>query len=100
MLAVGLPLLSVNALHYTTDDLQSAEHPFQLPKRDIMVLNLDCKQQGVGGDNSWGVWPHEQYLIPCQAQRYSFRLRPFHASSVSDQAVARTAGQLARRTVP
>jgi beta-galactosidase len=79
LLAVGLPLLSVNALHHTTDDLQAAEHPFQLPKRDITVLNLDFKQQGVGGDDSWGAWPHEQFLIPCREQTYSFRLRPFNS---------------------
>jgi beta-galactosidase len=80
LLAIGLPLLSVNTLHYTTDDLQAAEHPFQLPKRDITVLNLDFQQQGVGGDNSWGMWPHEQFLIPCRQQSYSFRLRPFISS--------------------
>ena len=78
--------------------MQSAEHPFELPQRDFMVLNLDWKQQGVGGDNSWGDWPHEQYLIPCQAQRYSFRLRPFSASGMTDRSVARAAGQLARQT--
>ncbi len=100
LLAVGRPVLSVNALHYTTDDLQSAEHPFQLPTRDITVLNLDWKQQGVGGDNSWGLWPHEQYLIPCQAQRYSFRLRPFSVSGMSDRAVAQAAKSLARQTAP
>jgi beta-galactosidase len=80
LLAVGLPLLSVNALPHTTDDLQSARHPFQLPLRDFTVLNLDLRQQGVGGDNSWGAWPHEQYLIPCQPQGYRFRLRPFDTS--------------------
>ena len=42
----------------------------------MTVLNLDWKQQGVGGDNSWGKWPHEAYLIPCAPQSYSFRLRP------------------------
>ena len=91
LLAVGRPLLSVNALHHTTDDLQAAEHPFALPQRDITVLNLDWKQQGVGGDNSWGAWPHEQYLIPCQEQGYSFRLRPFR--------VGEDPGKLARKAV-
>ncbi len=81
LLAAGQPLLSVNALHYSADDLQSGEHPFELPKRDTTVLNLDWKQQGVGGDDSWGAWPHEQYLIPCQEQGYSFRLRPFRAGT-------------------
>jgi beta-galactosidase len=31
----------------------------------------------VGGDDSWGAWPHQEFLIPCQAYSYSFRLRPF-----------------------
>ncbi len=76
LLAVGLPLLSVNALPYTTDDLQNAKHPFELTHRSFVTLNLDLEQQGVGGDNSWGAWPHEEYLIPCREYRYQFRLRP------------------------
>jgi len=79
LLAVGQPLLSVNALHQTTDDLQIAAHPFEMPSRDITVLNLDSMQQGAGGDNSWGAWPHEEFLIPCQEQGYRFYLRPFDA---------------------
>lgn len=82
LLAIADPsqLLSVNASHHTTDDLQAADHPFLLPHRDFTVLNLDWRQQGVGGDNSWGRWPHDEYLIPCQEQGYSFRLRPFSRS--------------------
>jgi beta-galactosidase len=77
LLAVGMPLLSANALHYTEDDLNAGKHAFQLPRRDFISLNLDLKQQGVGGDNSWGAWPHDQFLIPVQEYSYSFRLRPF-----------------------
>ena len=73
LLAIGEPLLSVNALHYRTDDLNAGKHPFQLPHRDYTVLNLDLVQQGVGGDNSWGAWPHKESLIPCR--NYSYRLR-------------------------
>jgi beta-galactosidase len=89
LLASGLPLLSVNALHHTTDDLQSAEHPYELPVRDFVVLNLDLKQQGVGGDDSWGAWPHEPYLIPCAEYSYSFRLRPLVAGDKPEK-LART----------
>jgi len=81
LLVVGQPLLSVNALHYTTDDLQSAKHPFELTKRDFITLNLDLKQQGVGGDDSWGAWPHEEHLIPCQEYSYAFLLRPLKSGS-------------------
>jgi beta-galactosidase len=79
LLAAGRPFLSVNASHHTTDDLQEAEHPYDLPDRDVTVLNLDWKQQGVGGDDSWGAWPHPAYQIPCAEYTYSFRLRPFSA---------------------
>jgi beta-galactosidase len=77
LLAVGMPLLSANALHYTEEDLNAGRHAFELPHRDFVSLNLDMKQQGVGGDNSWGAWPHDEFLIPVQEYTYSFRLRPF-----------------------
>jgi beta-galactosidase len=92
LLAIGMPLLSANALHYSTEDLQSAKHPFELAHRDTVTLNLDWKQQGVGGDDSWGAWPHEEFLIPCQNQSYSFRLRPFSTSQ--------SPGKLAREALP
>jgi len=85
LLVVGMPLLSVNALHHTTDDLQNAKHPFQLPRREEVTLNLDLAQQGVGGDDSWGAWPHKEFLIPCQPASYRFRLRPLSSSDVPDR---------------
>lgn len=72
-------VLSANALHYGTADLNAGKHAFELPHRDFITLNLDLKQQGVGGDNSWGTWPHDPFLIPCREYTYSFRLRPFAA---------------------
>jgi beta-galactosidase len=77
LLAVGQPLLSVNALHYGTEDLNAGKHAFELPRREQVFLNLDLKQQGVGGDDSWGAWPHREFLIPAKEYSYSFRLRPF-----------------------
>ncbi len=77
LLVTGQPLVSVNALPFTTDDLQQAEHPYELPYRETVTLNIDLNQQGVGGDNSWGAWPHKEHLIPPQEYSYSFRLRPF-----------------------
>jgi beta-galactosidase len=76
LLAVGLPLLSMNALHYRKDDLEAARHPFELQSRESIILNLDWKQQGVGGDNSWGAWPHENDLIECAEQGYRIQLSP------------------------
>ena len=75
-------------LHYGTADLNAAKHPFQLPLRDYTVLNLDLVQQGVGGDDSWGAWPHKPFLIPCQEYHYEFRLRPL-ASGENPEKLAR-----------
>ncbi|HVV02022.1 MAG TPA: hypothetical protein VHH88_11710, partial [Verrucomicrobiae bacterium] len=54
----------------------SAKHPFQMPPRNETVLNLDLAQQGLGGENSWGRWPHDNVLLPCKEYTYRFRLRP------------------------
>ena len=85
-----MPLLSVNALHYGTEDLNAGKHAFELPHRDFVTLNLDLKQQGVGGDNSWGAWPHDEFLIPCAEQSYRFRLHPL-AAGEDPEVVARAA---------
>ena len=80
LLAVGSPLLSANALHYTTDDLYCATqrenfYRYQLPERDTVTLNLDLKQRGLGGDQSWGAIPHEPFRLSTWPTSYSYRLK-------------------------
>jgi beta-galactosidase len=78
LLAVGQPFLSVNALHYTTEDLMSQRHSWELTRRNEVTLNLDGAQMGVGGDNSWGWTPHDEFLLPAAKKYgYTFILRPF-----------------------
>lgn len=89
----------LNALHHTTDDLQNAKHPHQLPRRDITVLNLDWKSQGLGGDDSWGAWPHKPYLIPCEPHSYSFRLRPVDAGDALARIARSTLAAVSGHTI-
>ncbi|HRX86286.1 MAG TPA: glycoside hydrolase family 2 TIM barrel-domain containing protein [Phycisphaerae bacterium] len=89
LLVVGAPLLSVNALPYATSDLEAARHPCALPRRDFVTLNIDLRQMGVGGDDSWGAQPHEEYRIPAQPYAYRFRLRPFDATHASPVELSR-----------
>jgi len=65
LLVVGMPLLSVGAHHFTIADfdpgLENAQrHTIDVRKRDLVTLNMDYKQMGVGGDNRWGARPHDE----------------------------------------
>ena len=83
LLAVGMPNLSISAWPHTMQDLEAAAHPYELPQRDTITVNLDYKQMGVGGDNSWGARPHAQYTLPPQPYSYRFRLTPIPGKDVS-----------------
>jgi hypothetical protein len=80
LLAVGMPLLEVNALHYTPWDLEAADHPYELERRDEVILRLNYRQMGVGGDDSWGARPHPEFtLYPSTSYAYTYRLTPISA---------------------
>jgi beta-galactosidase len=83
LLAIGQPLLSANALHASTDDLFCATnkenyYSYLLPKRETVTLNLDLKQRGLGGDDSWGALPHEPFRLSVWPTTYSYRLQVLH----------------------
>jgi len=89
LLAVGMPYLSASAWHYTLHDLDVAKHSYELPYRKYITLNLDYKQTGVAGDNSWGARPHKQFTLWPQEYSYSYRLRPFSTQTESPMELAR-----------
>ena len=70
-----------SALHYDIDILDEGDqkhqrHPSQLPKSEFTVLALDCEHCGVGGIDSWGARPLEQYRIPAIDRTCSFTITP------------------------
>jgi beta-galactosidase len=79
LLAAGLPLLSVNALNHSAEDMDQAGHHHEMTPRTETYLNLDAKQMGLGGDDSWGALPLEKYRIKAAPMSYRFRLRPIAA---------------------
>ncbi|GGS03232.1 beta-galactosidase [Streptomyces humidus] len=78
LLVSGEPLLEVNASHLTPEDLSvGARHDYQLTPRKEVVLRLNHRQMGVGGDNSWGAHTHDEYkLFADHDYAYTYRLRP------------------------
>ncbi|MEV2215471.1 glycoside hydrolase family 2 TIM barrel-domain containing protein [Streptomyces sp. NPDC050997] len=78
LLVSGEPLIEVSASHLTPEDLSvGARHDYQLTPRDEVVLRLNHRQMGVGGDNSWGAHTHDEYkLLANRDYAYTYRLRP------------------------
>ena len=91
LLAVGDPLLSVGALHYAAEDLDQAGYRHEMTRRDEVYLNLDAVQRGLGGDDSWGALPHEEFRIAPEPRSYRFRLRAFDTTVESPMALSRVA---------
>ena len=81
--AVGAPYLSTSAYMFTTEELSEVDakkhqrHMSDIQPKDMVTWNIDWKQMGLGGDTSWGAYPHQQYLIPARRMSYSFRLYPY-----------------------
>lgn len=76
----GLQPLSFSALNYATEDLDPGnhkrqQHPNDIKPRKSVVLQIDLKQRGVGGDDSWGALPHIQYRLLDKKYSYSYILR-------------------------
>jgi len=74
--ATGNHLLSGGTYPCLMSDLEGRRHPCDIPKRDVVTLNIDHKQVGVGGINSWGARPLPKYEIPAKGEySWSFRLQ-------------------------
>jgi len=73
-------LFDFSALHYSQDDLdretRDGAHTIDLEKSGKVYLNVDWKQMGVGGDNSWGARTHAAYVLPPGSIEYSFIIVP------------------------
>jgi len=77
----GTPSLCIGAQYYSKSQYCSAawpcyNHPYDLEKENNISLNIDHKQMGVGGDNSWGAEAHKEYRILPHEYYWSFILSP------------------------
>ncbi len=94
LLFVGLPLPEVSAHHHILTDFESAgrtdgrqrrgepvvrRHTKNVKPRDLTSVNIDYKQMGVGGDDSWGARTHDEYRLTAKEYKYSFRMKAIAA---------------------
>ncbi|SDF92956.1 beta-galactosidase [Thermoanaerobacter thermohydrosulfuricus] len=90
LMAIGMPVLEVNALHYTPWDLDSVDHPYKLKRNEDITLRLNYHQMGVGGDNSWGARPHPEFtLYANKTYSYSYLLKPIDTKEAQPMAISK-----------
>ena len=83
LLAKAEDTIEFNALYYSPEDLSNALHSYQLESPQNITLRLNQRQMGLGGDQSWGAMPFEQYQIPAnQTYAYSYTLKPVSGDDV------------------
>lgn len=75
----GIQPIGFSALNIPTEDLdpgkrKSQRHPsdLDLNSMEAVYLHLDYKQRGVGGDDSWGSLPHDEYRLLDKKYTYSY----------------------------
>jgi len=104
LLAVGDEVLNASAWPYKQSDIDfiagkdgeasasglvpvTSKHGAEVPMRNLVTVNIDHKQMGVGGDTSWGRLVHAQYTIPAKSYQYGFTLVPFSLQNLKSATV-------------
>ncbi|MGL5787702.1 MAG: glycoside hydrolase family 2 TIM barrel-domain containing protein [Bacteroidales bacterium] len=52
------------------------QHTYDIVPRDLIALNIDLIQRGLGGDDSWWRKPHSEYIINPSKLSYGFIIKP------------------------
>jgi beta-galactosidase len=77
----GVQPICFSALPYTAEDMdpgvtKKQQHPSDLNERNFLCVHIDLNQRGLGGDNSWGAYPHATYLLTKKQYSYSYIIEP------------------------
>ncbi len=72
----GKPHFDFSIWPYTEETLSAAEHPQDLTEAGFWTINLDLRQMGVGGDDSWSqkALPMAQYRLESLGKNLSFEI--------------------------
>ncbi|WP_199616106.1 beta-galactosidase small subunit [Paenibacillus alkalitolerans] len=63
LLIRGCSTVEVNVLPYTPSELEAHDHAYKLPPSDKTVVRVNCRQMGVGGDDSWHAKTHPEFTL-------------------------------------
>lgn len=78
LLATGAPFMNVNVQDYSLKALNESKISHFLVRGDKTYINIDLKQMGLGGDDSWTPRVHPEYLLIDKEYKFSFSLKPIN----------------------
>ena len=55
--------MEFSAIPYSPEMLETARHPYELPRSSCTYVRCMLKQMGVAGDDSWGAQTHPEFLV-------------------------------------
>lgn len=77
----GMQPICFSARHNYDEDFdpgqtKKQQHISDITPRNLVMLNIDLKQRGLGGDDSWWAKPHEEFIIKPAKLSYGFVVIP------------------------
>lgn len=103
--AVGMPVLSFSAWPFRMSELEHEKtpvnighrHPSEIVPSEDITINLDYRQMGVGGDDSWGAPIHKEFSLPAVSYDYRFRLEPIKGTAETQALIGDLSGPRSRK---
>ena len=73
-------LIEFNAHHqdistFDAGATKQQRHTIDVKAEDFVAINIDYKQMGVGGDDSWGARTHREYTLPAKGYKFAYYIR-------------------------
>jgi beta-galactosidase len=84
IMVAGRPVISTSVHNYGMEDIDDGDkkdqrHINDIIPRDFIEWNIDFRQMGVGGDNSWGALPLEKYRLHPGEYNWGFVILPVNS---------------------
>jgi beta-galactosidase len=80
----GLQPICFSAMPYQNEQFDEGtvkknRHTIDIIRKPLVALHVDLKQRGVGGDNTWGYLPHDEYRLLDKKYSYGYILKAISA---------------------
>jgi beta-galactosidase len=73
-------LIATSASHYNREDIERSRYTWQMQPLKSVYVNIDLKQMGVGGIDSWTprALPEPPFRIKNEPMRFKYRIEPVY----------------------